>query len=173
MSIAVYLETYNGNLIKASKEAITAANQLAGIMGKEVYGIVIDNQVDNAVSDAGKFGVTKVMISSGISLYHPTLYARIIANASKDADVVIFPATVWGKEISPQVCLKLNATPISEISGIEDGPTFKRSIHGNKIIATVSGTGKLVITVRSGIFDLPETGDATATVENISSEITT
>jgi electron transfer flavoprotein alpha subunit len=98
------------------------------------------------------------------------MYGRFIANAAKDADYILFPATVWGREIAPMVSVKLDATPISDIIGIEDQGVYRRSIHGNKIHSTVKADGKQVITIRSGIFDVPPEGDGTATKEDISAE---
>lgn len=170
MAIGVFLESYNGKVVKASLEAVTAANELAKHTSQEVFGIIIDNEIDPLVSSAGNFGLKKLKTSSGISLYNPAMYARIVANAAKDADILLFPGTVWGREISPRVAVKLSATPISDITGIIDGSTFKRSIHGNKIQTTVKATGKLVITTRSAVFDVPTEVSGEATSENITAE---
>lgn len=171
MSIGVYLESYNGKLVKAGLESITAANKLAEQTGQDVFGIIIDNSVDELVSSAGNFGIGKIKSVSGVNLYHPALYARYIANASRDADYVVIPATVWGREISPRVCLKLNATPVPDIIAIDDGSTFKRSLHGNKVQATFKTNGKLVITVRASVFDVPAEVGGEATTEAISTEV--
>ncbi|OLS26127.1 MAG: Electron transfer flavoprotein subunit alpha [Candidatus Heimdallarchaeota archaeon LC_2] len=171
MSIGVYLESYNGKIVKAALETIAAANKLASSTGKEVFGIIIDNEIDNLVSIAGSYGITKVKKVSDVSLYHPALYARYITNAATEADYILFPATVWGKEISPRVCLKLIASPVSDIIGIEDSTTFNRSLHGNKIQAKVKTQGKLVITVRPSIFDVPSETGGQASTEDISAEI--
>lgn len=168
MSIAVYLESYNGSMVKASKEAITIAKKL----GDDVFGIVIDDNVDAVVEEAGNLGVSKVKVAAGISLYHPAMYARLIYNAAKDADLVVFPGTVWSREIAPQVTVKMDATPVSDIIEVVDGTTFKRSLHGNKIHATVKAEGKIVLTVRAGVFDVPEEVGGTATKEDISTEST-
>lgn len=170
MSIAIFLESYNGEVVKAAKEAVTAAKILADQTGKEIFGVAIDDNIDSVVDIAGKMGISIVKGASGITLYHPTMYSRIIVNAAKDADMIIFPATVWGKEISPQVCVKLDATPLSDIIEVIDGNTFKRSIHGNKIHSTIKAEGKTVITVRAAVFDLPELGEGTANLENITTE---
>ncbi len=167
MSIAVFLESYNGKLVKAAKEAIGVAKSI----GSDVFGIAIDNNVDAVIEEAGKLGLSTVKAAAGITIYHPAMYSRIIFNAAKDADVVIFPGTVWGREISPQVCVKMDATPVSDIIEVVDASTFKRSLHGNKIHATVKAEGKIVLTVRAGIFDVPELGDGTANREEITSEV--
>ncbi|MHA2030366.1 MAG: electron transfer flavoprotein subunit alpha/FixB family protein, partial [Candidatus Kariarchaeaceae archaeon] len=117
------------------------------------------------------YGVTKIKSVPGVNLYHPALYARYIANATKDADYVLIPATVWGREIGPQVCLKLGASPVSDIIAIEGGSTFKRSLHGNKVQATFKTEGKLVITVRPSIFDVPGEEGIQATSEAISADM--
>ncbi len=171
MSIAVYLESYNGSMVKAAKEAVSAAKILSEHSGKDIIGIILDNEIDNVVSAAGKLGLSRVKVSANVSLYHSALYARFIANASKEADVIVFPATVWGREIAPQVCNKLDATPVTDIIGIVDANTFKRSIHGNKIHATVKTVDKLLITIRPSVFDIPEEGEGTATQEDISAEV--
>ncbi|MCE7737651.1 MAG: electron transfer flavoprotein subunit alpha/FixB family protein, partial [Candidatus Heimdallarchaeota archaeon] len=170
MSIAIYLESYNGEIVKAAKEAITVAKALAVQTGKEIFGVAIDDNIDSVVDIAGKMGLNTVKGASGITLYHPTMYSRMIVNAAKDADIIIFPATVWGREISPQVCVKLDATPLSDIIEVIDGNTFKRSIHGNKIHSTIKAEGKMVITVRAAVFDVPELGAGTANLEDITTD---
>jgi electron transfer flavoprotein alpha subunit len=170
MTIGVFLESYQGKMIKAAMESITAAKLLAEKTGKDVFGIALDNNVDDVVATAGKLGLNKVKIASGVSLYHSALFARYITNAARDVEILILPATVWGREIAPQVCNKLDATPVSDIIGIIDGTTYKRSIHGNKIHSTVKVDGKLVITVRPSIYDVPEEGAGTAMTEEISAE---
>lgn len=170
MSIAVFLESYNGELIKASKEAVAVGKTIAEKTGKPLYGIILDDNIDNVVSAAGKIGVDTVKAASGVSLYHPTMYSRFIVNAGKDADYIILPATVWGNEIAPQVTVKLDATPVSDIIGVVDANTFKRSLHGNKIHTTVKAEGKIVMTVRAGVFDVPAENVVTPNVETISPE---
>lgn len=170
MSIAVFLESYQGKMIKAAKEAITAAKILGEKYEKGVFGIVIDDEIDNIITTAGKMGITRVKASEKISLYHSALYSRIITNATRDCDLIVFPATVWGREIAPQVCNKLDATPVMDIIEIVDVNTFKRSVHGNKIHVTVKTEGKLVITVRPSIYDIPVETDGNATKELIAAE---
>ncbi|MHA2253790.1 MAG: electron transfer flavoprotein subunit alpha/FixB family protein, partial [Candidatus Kariarchaeaceae archaeon] len=170
MSIGVFLESYQGTMIKAAKEAITAAKILADKSGKELFGIILDNEIDQVIELAGKLGISKVKAASGVSLYHSALYARFIANATKDADIIVLPATVWGREISPQVCNKLDATPVSDIIEIIDSNSFKRSIHGNKIHSTVKAEGKVVLTIRPSVFDIPEEGVGSADKEEITAE---
>ncbi len=170
MSIAVYLESFKGNMVKASKEAISVAQMLAEKRGVPVFGIALDEKLDNVVTEAGKLGVSTLK-SSEVSLYHPALFSRFIVNAAKDADVIVLPATVWGQEIAPIITMRLDATPVTDIIGVIDGNTFKRSIHGNKIHSTVKAEGKLVITIRPGVFDVPQEGDGTANVEGISAEM--
>ncbi len=170
MSIAVFLESYQGKMAKASLETLKAATVMAEKLGISVFGIIIDDTVDTLVQEAGKFGVATVKSSAGVTIYHPTMYARIITNATKDASAVFLPATVWGNEIAPMVAVKLDATPVSDIIGIEDVGTFKRSIHGNKIHTTVKAEGNLVVTVRSGVFDLPGEVGGSASNEPISTE---
>ena len=56
MSIAVYLESYNGKLVKAGKEAIGVAKSI----GADVFGIAIDDNVDAIIEEAGKLGLSSV-----------------------------------------------------------------------------------------------------------------
>lgn len=170
MTIAVFLESYKGKLVKASAETITAAKLLAKKTNSDIFGIALDDNVDEVVAYAGKYGISRVKSSSHVSLYHPTLFARFIANAAKEADYVLIPATVWGREIAPQVTVKLNATPVSDVIEIIDKNIFKRSLHGNKIHVSIEAQGKLVITVRVGIFDVPLETDESATTEDITAE---
>jgi len=171
MSIVVYLESYKGRIVKAGLEAITAAMKLAENTSQEVFGIIIDDEIDELITVAGNYGISTVKSVSGVNVYHPALYARYIANAAKDAQYVVIPAAVWGREISPRVCLKLNASPVSDIIAIDNDSTFNRSLHGNKIQATFKTTGKLVITIRPSIFDVPVEMGGQAKSEPITTEM--
>ncbi|MCH8906950.1 MAG: electron transfer flavoprotein subunit alpha/FixB family protein [Candidatus Heimdallarchaeota archaeon] len=170
MSIAVFLESYNNKMVKAAAEAINAAKIIAEKTGKEMFGIALDENIDEILSQAGNYGISRVKGSSHITLYHSSMYARFIANAAREADIVIFPGTVWGREIAPQVTIKLDANPVSDIIGIEEGNVFRRSLHGNKIHSTVKADGKLVITVRPAVFDLPAETGGSAESEPITPE---
>jgi len=171
MNIAVYLESYNGKLVKAALESITVANKLSELLGKDIFGIIIDNEIDGLLTEASKYGIKHVKSAVGISIYNPAMYARIIANATKEADFVIFPGTVWGREISPRVTIKLDSSSVSDIIEVISADTFKRSIHGNKVHSSVKATGKLVLTVRASVFDVPPEVSVELTNESITSEI--
>jgi electron transfer flavoprotein alpha subunit len=163
MKIAVYLETFKDKIVKASLEAIEAAKKLEG----DVVGIILGNS-DNLINQAGKFGVENVFTGTGdlFKEYHSGIFARAISNV--EADIYVLAGTVWGKELASKVSAKHSISYIGDVSAINSSTEFVRSIHGNKILATVQLSGNAVITIRPGVFDVPAESNVTPNKTEIS-----
>lgn len=161
MKIAVFLETYKGKIVKASLEALAAANKIGG----EVTGILLGSN-DELIATAGNFGVANLATGSGdlFNEYHSGIFSRAISNV--EADMYVIAATVWGKELAARVSAKHDIAFVGDVSEVKAANQFVRSIHGNKVLATVEVTGKAVLTIRPGVFDVPaETGGSATTSE--------
>ena len=155
MTIAIYLESNNNQITKSSLEIITAAQLIAKENNSDIFAIIIDDDISNIIAEVGLHGVSIIKCSKNITSYQSSLYAKIISNAVKDSDIIIFPSSVHGNELAPMIAMSQNATSIPDVIDIIDQNTFKRSVYGNKIHQIVKSSGKIVLTIRSGIFDLP------------------
>lgn len=169
MTIAVYLESFEGKLPKASKGAAGAAKLLADKRGdSEIIGIVIDDKAEDTFDTIKELGISKVKYGTEIDGYQRSLFAQYVIEAAGNADVIVFPGTSWGQEVGTDVTVRNERTPVTDVVGIEDANRFKRSIHGNSVISYVEADGKLAITVRTGVFDFPEENVDNLDTEHIS-----
>jgi len=171
MTITIYLESNNNKITKSSLEIITAAQLIAKENNSDIFAIIIDDDISNIITEVGLYGVPIIKCSKNITSYQSSLYAKIISNAVKDSDIIIFPSSVHGNELAPMIAMSQNATSIPDVIDIIDQNTFKRSVYGNKIHQLVKSSGKIVLTIRSGIFDLPNKNEIKPEIIEIQSEI--
>lgn len=168
MEITVYIEAFDGKIVKAGLEALSAANTLAEKSGGNVKAVLLGNNLDDAIAKLNNYGVAIIFVGDGelFSTYHAGIYTRALANVS--ANAYVLPATVWGKEMGAALAAKKDYAYIGDISVIKDKNSFVRSIHGNKVLSTVTTEEDFVVTIRPGTQDLPAENPVTATVEKIS-----
>ncbi len=153
MKIVIFLESYNGKLVKAAKEAISVADKIDS--GAEKIGVLLGTDLDSIANDLKNYGLKEVYKGEGgeYATYHSSIYAKAIK--SVDADYYVIPGTVWGREIGPRLTVMLDSSFAGDVTEVLDSTKFVRSIHGNKVLSTVEVSGQTVVTVRPGVFDLP------------------
>ena len=93
--------------------------------------------------------------------------AQVLALASGYSHL-FFPATAYGKNVSPRVAAKLDVAQVSEISKVISADTFERPIYAGNAIATVQSTDAVkVVTVRATGFDAAAATGGSAAVESV------
>lgn len=167
MTIAIYLESYQGNIIKAGKQAAGAALELGKIHNMDVEGILIDQNLEEALEEAKDLGINKIYTKSDVSEYNAIEFAKYIVSVTEDHDYVITPTTIWGHEILGYVAVKSNRNTVTDIIGFSEEGNYHRSIHGNSVISTVSSEGKQALSIRSGEFDIPTGGESDVEIVEI------
>ena len=165
MAILVIAEHNNARLAAATLNTLAAAAKLGG----DVHVLVAGHNA-RAVADAAAqaAGVGKVLLADAAGLEHQTAeaVAGVVTGLAKDYSHVLFPATVFGKNVAPRVGALLDVQPISDIVTVETPDTFKRPIYAGNAIATVKSADTVkVLTVRATAFDAVGATGGSAAVE--------
>src|SRR5690606_19391642 len=167
MTALVIAEHDNNSLKGATFNTITAAVQAGGDVHVLVAGA---NAAAAAAAAAQIAGVTKVLHADGAQFADglaENLAAQVLAVASGYSHL-FFPATAYGKNISPRVAAKLDVAQVSEISKVISADTFERPIYAGNAIATVQSTDAVkVVTVRATGFDAAAATGGSAAVETV------
>ena len=150
--ILVFIEQRNGQIKRASLEAVKAANNLAEKLSYEVTAVSVGNEV----SDLDKINVQKVVHYKNNELenYSTSAYSDLVAEFAKesDAEILFFGNTALGKDLAPRVSVKLEAGIIMDVVefNINDGNIIaSRPVYAGKALTNVKvNTKKKVFTVR-------------------------
>lgn len=173
--ILVFIEQRNGQIKRASLEAVKAANNLAEKLSYEVTAVAVGNEV----SDLDKINVQKVVHYKNNELgnYSTSAYSDLVTEFAKesDAEILFFGNTALGKDLAPRVSVKLEAGIIMDVVefNINDGNIIaSRPVYAGKALTNVKvNTKKKVFTVRPNVFSLSdeESGSAQVEIKEVSS----
>jgi electron transfer flavoprotein alpha subunit len=153
MTTLVIAEHDNSVLRPSTLNAVTAA----GLLGGDIHVLVAGSGVAAAAQAATQVaGVAKVLVADGPGLAEglaENTTLQVLAIASQYSHI-LFPATAYGKNISPRVAAKLDVAQVSDVIAIESPDTFQRPIYAGNAIATVQSLDAIkVLTVRTTAFD--------------------
>ncbi|CAH0356269.1 electron transfer flavoprotein subunit alpha/FixB family protein [Aquabacterium sp. CECT 9606] len=167
MTALVIAEHDNNSLKGATFNTITAAKQAGG----DVHVLIAGSNAGAAAAAAAQIaGVTKVLHADGAQFADglaENVAAQVLAVASGYSHL-FFPATAYGKNVSPRVAAKLDVAQVSEISKVVSADTFERPIYAGNAIATVQSTDAVkVVTVRATGFDAAAATGGSAAVETV------
>ncbi len=163
MSIIVVVESVEGNIKKASREAVSYASQVGG----DVIALILGKAQDAA--SLGNNGASKVIQVAGDfkSIQESASAVSEIMNANS-ADVLVLAQSAKATAIGGRVAVKQNGSMASNVVALPDtsnGFTVKTSIFSGKAFANVAlNNDKKIIVVSKNTVDLIEDG-ATASVE--------
>ena len=140
----------------AQPSDLSAAQQVASARGANLHVVCMGADTSSA-ANASAEGVTAVhaithdQLGDGVA---ETYYAAAMqALTQVAADVVIAPSSSVGKGYLPRLAEQLGCGMVTEILSVESGDTFTRALWAGSVIATVQGTGRLVVSVRATGFE--------------------
>ena len=167
MAVLLIADHDNTALNDTTLKTLTAALAIS----PEVDILVLGENAQGVADAAAKAaGVRKVLLAQGPAL------ARLLAEAVTDVvvplmanyDAVVTPATSAGKNFSPRIAAKLDASQITDVIQVIDAKTFVRPIYaGNALETVTTDEPKLVITVRPTAFKATAGDGGSAAVETI------
>jgi electron transfer flavoprotein alpha subunit len=171
MSVLVYVDVKNGEVVKSSNEAIYYASKVNGDCVAVCAGSIDSSKLEAL----GNYGAVKV-IHHASEVQDNAQLAKLVENAanSAGANTVVFSHDFAGKAIAPRVAARLNA---GIVSGVVDLPssdnTIKKSVFSGKAFATYKiNSEKVVLSVLPNSMNVEAT-DAIASVESDSSDLGT
>ena len=144
--IVVVAEQQRGKLHRASWEAVSAAQQLAGSQPIEV--VVLGAGPADAASELSQaaVGAIHVLDSPLLEPYTPDAYAEALQQILTELQPshVLLPHTYRTRDFAPKLAARLDRALITDCVGIKTGsrPTFLRPVYQGKLIAEVSAEGE-------------------------------
>lgn len=177
MSVLIFIEQSEGQIKKASLEAICYGAKVAAQLGTSAEGVVLGNVKDD-LSALGKYGLQKIHHVSNETLNNldAQLYSKVISQAveASGATVVIFSQTVTGKSIAPRLSARLKAGLVAGAVGLPTttgGFIVKKGVFSGKAFANVNITSPIkIISINPNSFAITS-GSGTAAVASLNATV--
>jgi electron transfer flavoprotein alpha subunit len=180
--ILVFVEQRNGEIRKASLQALSEARRHAQSAGWTVSAVLPGEGIEGAAAGLGTWGAAKVLVAdnANLRLYSAEGYCEVVCAAAKELqpDAIFFSATAMGRDLAPRVAARLGVSALADVTGLKlDGTTFvaRRPVYSGKAFAEVDSAGKTpqVITLRPNVFAAEESGQSAdvATIDGLALSI--
>lgn len=170
--ILVFVEQRDGQVRKASFEALSEAKRLSQAKGIPVAAVLVGSGMSSLAPTLGEWGAEKVYVADQpeLSQYSPQAYAAAVAEAVGQAQpqAIFLGATAMGRDLSGRLSARLKVGCLPDVTALKwDGDTLQavRPVYSGKALATVDGgkTMPVVVTLRPNVFPA-EKSPATAQV---------
>jgi electron transfer flavoprotein alpha subunit len=160
----VVVQLREGQLSRISREAVAAAQRLAGTLGVKAEAVVLGGGgIEGAAADLAKLDLAAVHTAAHEALraYTPGRWIGALAPAIREAQpaYVVFPHTYQSVDFVPRLAQGVGAGLLPEVTGFApgeggDGLVWTRPILGGKMQAKVrvKGEGTVLVSVQSGAF---------------------
>jgi len=161
--ILTYIEQRNGEIKRASLEALSFSKKIANDLNGEVIAVSIGKSIKE-VDKLKKFGASKFYFfkSDELNYYSPSAFSKLLSDFAIEinADILIFSNTALGKDLSPRVSAKLNAgigVDCVNVNIVDGEIIYTRPIFAGKaLIDCKFKTKTKVLTLRTNVFPLIE-----------------
>ena len=172
MSVLIFIEHTEGQIKKASLEAITYGAQLAQQTGDVAEGLVLGTPTEG-LPELGKYGVKKIyqVQNDILHQFDAQVYTKVISQVADEtgAKVVIFSNNPAGKSLAPRVAVRLKAGLVSGATALPDtanGFTVRKNVFSGKAFANVAvHSDRKVIALNVNAFTVVETGGTAEVVQ--------
>lgn len=164
MKTLVLIEHADNKLKHTSLEAICYAKA----MGAEVVALALGTIGSGELSEAGKYGASKILHASDAKFDHPVIqaYATVVAQAMEQEGCsnLVLANSPLGSPVAAKVAVRVGAGFVSNVvekPSTDGGFKLKRSIYTGKAFAWVAvKSEKKVIAIRKNAAELKESGRA-------------
>src|SRR5215213_9295694 len=176
--ILVYaLHDDEGNFNKNSEGAISEAAKLAGELGAEASVVVVGDVADDKVQALGNYGAKKVYRCKAApeGLAQPIVDVMAKVMTDNGIGYALFGGGLLGFEIGAGLTARLNAGVTMEVTAVkvDDGKLVaERPVLQDSAIVDVGYVSEPGIIIgRLNAFDVQESGDGSAEVEDVDVEL--
>ena len=175
-NILVYVLHYEGEFNKNSLGAVSQASKLASELGGEAHAVLVGEDLsDDFLGGLGKYGAKKVFRASGAEgLAQPVVDVMAKVIADNGHSYALFGGGLLGFEIGAGLAARTGAGVTMEVTNVrvEDGGLVaERPILQDSAISESRYKGDLgVIIGRLNAFEIAESGDGAAAVEDVDVE---
>src|SRR6201995_1438850 len=176
-NILVYALHYDGAINKNSLGAVSEGAKLAAEIGGEAHAILLgENVPQDLAASLGKYGAKKVLVAEGPEgLAQPLVDAMGAAISGGDYGYALFGGGLLGFEIGAGLAARLGAGVAMEVTAVraENGELVaERPILGDSAISEIKYRSPVGIIIgRLNAFEIKESGDSAAPVEQLSFEL--
>lgn len=168
MNVLIIAEHDNHELKAATAHVVSAASAF-----KESVTVLVMG--DNIAPIAEKVSllqtVDKVISVQDKRFENPVAedLAETITAVAKDFDVVLAPATTFGKNVLPRVAVKLDVALHSDVINIIENDTYERPIYAGNVIQRIQALDdKKLLTIRPTAFEAVATSsDNQASIQEV------
>lgn len=180
--IWVFAEVSEGTVRKVTFEMLSEVRKIADKKAEEVSAVCLGKDISALADNFAPYGADKVYLVDHelLNQYTTDGYAKVLSDLinKHQPAIVLFGATVLGKDLSAKVAAKVNAglaTDCTEIH-LDDGGNFyvKRPMYAAKAYVDVGfkNTEIMMASIRPNVF-IPSPPDAArkADVETVTSEL--
>jgi len=160
-SILVFIEQRNGQIRKASLQALSEARRLAAGKGWEVAAVLPSAGIPDATVTLGAHGAAKVMLADDpkLELYSAEGYTSVAVKAAAELspEAILVAATAMGRDLAPRLAARLGVGALADVTALRfDGDELvaRRPVYSGKAFAEVTTAGKRpqVISLRPNVF---------------------
>lgn len=177
--ICIFAENYNGKLEPASAELVSAARLIQETTKEQISAVVVAKDCDGIIEELKNIGVEKIY---AVKTDHDILFqddaaSQVLADMIRkiDPSSVLIPATPAGRSIFSRVAMKLNCGLTADCTELlvgtkEDGSYYikqNKPSYGENVFVTIvtrDGYYPQMMTVRPGVYTIPEKSEGDAEV---------
>lgn len=177
--ICIFAENYNGKLEPASAELVSAARLIQETTKEQISAVVVAKDCDGIIEELKNIGVEKIY---AVKTDHDILFqddaaSQVLADMIRkiDPSSVLIPATPAGRSIFSRVAMKLNCGLTADCTELlvgtkEDGSYYikqNKPSYGENVFVTIvtrDGYYPQMMTVRPGVYTIPEKSEGSAEV---------
>ncbi|MBM4349144.1 MAG: electron transfer flavoprotein subunit alpha [Deltaproteobacteria bacterium] len=171
-NVWVFIEHEHGKVSSVSFELLGEGRKLADTLGCQLCGFVFGKEVEGFIKEAFAYGAEKVYVTESPLLepYRTDPYAFAAANLIRKykPEIVLFGATVQGRDFAGTVATTLEAGLTADCTGLDIDPETKylkqtRPAFGGNIMATILDYPNYrpqMSTVRPKVFPMPARDDS-------------
>lgn len=177
--ICIFAENYNGKLEPASAELVSAARLIQETTKEQISAVVVAKDCDGIIEELKNIGVENIY---AVKTDHDILFqddaaSQVLADMIRkiDPSSVLIPATPAGRSIFSRVAMKLNCGLTADCTELlvgtkEDGSYYikqNKPSYGENVFVTIvtrDGYYPQMMTVRPGVYTIPEKSEGDAEV---------
>ncbi len=171
MSVLIFIDHADGQVKKASLEALSYGAAIAEQTGTTAEGVILGTVTEDLAA-LGQYGIAKIhqVQHEGLKMFDAQVYTKVIAQLAGQtgAQVIIFSNNTTGKAIAPRLSVRLKAGLAAGVAGLPntaDGFVVKKTVFSGKAFAQVAITTAVkIISLNVNSFQIINRGAAVAEI---------
>lgn len=145
-NVWVFAEQRDGTLTRVAEQLMSKARDLADVLGAKAEAIVIGHQVEGLCEPLIWQGADTVYLADDPQLahYRTEPYARVLTDLirKKKPEIVLFGATVIGRDLAPRISQRLHTGLTADCTGLDIDESERlllqtRPAFGGNVMATI------------------------------------